>query len=83
MAYSLQGSAPPLEGSIRAPISVAVSSAYIQESAIRYLQTDLVIPLSMFRLWRGFWSKAGRLLINPMEYCDIQMGRGGGFILEG
>ena len=68
------GSAPPVEGSIHAPISVAASYACLQESAIRDWRKALVIPLTTFRLWRDFCCKEKRLSINRMEYGDIQRG---------
>ena len=46
MAYALRGSASPMEGFRHVPISVADSSARLQESAIKDWQTDLVSPLA-------------------------------------
>ena len=77
------GSAPPMAGSINAPISVSASSARLRESAIRDQRTTLVIPVTMFRLWQGFRHKASLLSIKQMEAGDIQMGQGGSFILGG
>ena len=44
-------SAPAVEGSKHPPISIADSSARLREYSIRDRLTDIVIPLSMLRMW--------------------------------
>ena len=50
MAYTQQGSAPPVEGSRNAPIPFYDSSARLWESDMRDQQTALVIPLTSLRM---------------------------------
>ena len=83
MAYTLQGSASPVEGSIHSPISVAASSACLRESAIRDRRTALVSLLATLRPWRGFCCKAARLSIKWLDSGGIQRGWGGHLNLDG